>query len=85
MTEAAFEILDQLYFVASYEEIANSVQVPDNELCGNLKQLLSMGYIHCYFPDRDTEIPYDEAEFGKHCREYFYLATKAGLIYHNSR
>jgi hypothetical protein len=41
--------------------------------------------VKCFFPDPDTEMPYEEAAFARQYRHYYYLATKAGLVAHNSR
>ena len=85
MTELEFEILDELYFVTSYHDLGTSLILSDEELCTSLKDLLRRGYIKVYYPDQDTEIPFEEKHFSKHYQDYFFLATKAGLIVHNSR
>ncbi|CAN5830897.1 hypothetical protein BH24BAC1_BH24BAC1_16470 [soil metagenome] len=85
MTELEFEIIDELYFVTSYHDIGTALMLTDQELCTSLKDLLLRGYVKAYYPDQDTEIPYDETHFSKNCKDYFFLATKAGLIVHNSR
>jgi len=84
MTEVEFDILDELYFVASYPDLRSTLSLSDAELCDGLKSLLGKGYVKIFYPDPDTECDYQEAAFGKHCQDYFYLATKAGLVVHNS-
>ncbi len=84
MTENEFDILDELYFVASYSDLRGSISLSDEELCVGLKALLEKGYIKILYPDQDTEHPYDADAFGEHCQDYFYLATKSGLVRHNS-
>lgn len=84
MTEVEFDILDELYFVASYPDLRSTISLSDAELCEGLKSLLEKGYIKILYPDQDTEHEYKEENFGKHCQDYFYLATKAGLVVHNS-
>ena len=85
MTELEYEIIDELYFVTSYHDIGTSLMLTDEELCTSLKDLLFRGYIKAYFPDQDTEVLFDENHFSKNCQKYYFLATKAGLIVHNSR
>ncbi len=85
MTEIEFEIIDELYFVTSYRQIGDALFLTDDELCRSLKDLVARGYVKCYYPDPDTEVEYNEAAFGKKCQDYYFLATKAGLIVHNSR
>ncbi|WP_242928387.1 hypothetical protein [Pontibacter vulgaris] len=84
MTEIEFDILDELYFVASYADLRGALSLSDEELCAGLQALLAKGYIKILYPDQDTEHEYDEVAFMKHCQQYFYLATKAGLVVHNS-
>ncbi|MBF8965180.1 hypothetical protein I0P70_18170 [Pontibacter sp. FD36] len=84
MTENEFAIMDELYFVTSYADLKSTSALTDEELCAALRDLISKDYIRILYPDPDTEHAYDESKFGKHCQEYFYLATKAGLVVHNS-
>ncbi|NEM97403.1 hypothetical protein [Pontibacter burrus] len=84
MTDIEFDILDELYFVASYPDLRSTLSLSDEELCQGLQSLLAKGYIRIMYPDQDTEHAYDPGVFGKHCQDYFYLATKAGLVVHNS-
>ncbi|MBC5774950.1 hypothetical protein H8S95_12815 [Pontibacter sp. KCTC 32443] len=84
MTENEFDILDELYFVVSYPDLRSTLSLSDEELCQGLRSLLEKGYIRIMYPDQDTEHDYNAENFGRHCHEYFYLATKAGLVVHNS-
>jgi DNA-binding Lrp family transcriptional regulator len=85
MSEMEYDIIDELYFVTSFRDVAKALNLPADELCSHLAALIRQGYIKAFYPDPDTEITFDENQFRAHCREYFYLATKAGLIQHNSR
>ena len=84
MTDNEFAILDELYFVTSYNDLKSSISLTDAELCEALRDLIHKGYVRILYPDQDTEHEYDEKTFGHHCQEYYFLATKAGLIVHNS-
>jgi DNA-binding IclR family transcriptional regulator len=85
VTDTAFEILDELYFVTSYSELATRSGLPEETLCKELDVLITKGLVKCFYPDPDTEITFEAAGFAEACRNYFYLATKAGLLAHNSR
>ena len=85
MTEIEFDILDELYFVTAFEDLGRQLRLPEAELGGHLQALVAKGYVKCFFPDPDSEIAYEEAAFAQNYRRYFYLATKAGLVAHNSR
>ncbi len=85
MNEIEYEIIDELYFVTSFHDIANALDLSDEELCHNLKDLIKRGYVKAFYPDPDTEVAFNEHQFEKKCQNYYFLATKAGLIVHNSR
>ncbi len=85
MTEIEYDIIDELYFVTSFKDIAKALNLGDEELCGHLADLVQKGYVKALYPNPDTEIEFDERLFSIYCRQYFYLATKAGLISHNTR
>ncbi|PRY05359.1 hypothetical protein CLV24_13040 [Pontibacter ummariensis] len=84
MTDNEFDILDELYFVMSYGDLKGTLSLSDPEICEALQSLIRQGYVKILYPDKDTELSYDEADFGKNCQNYYYLATKAGLVIHNS-
>jgi hypothetical protein len=46
---------------------------------------LEQEYVKSFYPDPDTEQAYEVTSFGAICRDSFYLATKAGLLAHNTR
>jgi len=85
MNEIEYDIIDELYFVTAYKDIAATLNLPDEDLRQHLVALAKKGYIKTLYPDPDTEVAFDEDEFQANYRQYFYLATKAGLITHNSR
>ncbi|HSI90293.1 MAG TPA: hypothetical protein VK927_04210 [Adhaeribacter sp.] len=85
MTETEFDIVDELYFVTSFPELAANLNASEKELCQALQVLLQKGYIKSFFPDPDTEVDFSPDTFQDNCHNYFYLATKAGLLAHNSR
>jgi len=84
MSDNEFDLLDELYFVTSYADLKSTLSLSDEELCAGLQSLIVQGYVKILYPDQDTELAYDGSSFGQHCRDYFYLATKAGLVVHNS-
>jgi hypothetical protein len=84
MSDIEFDILDELYFVVSYPDLRGTLSLTDQELCAALQSLIRQGYVRILYPDQDTEHEYNEESFGRHCQDYFFLATKAGLVVHNS-
>ncbi|MDX5438015.1 MAG: hypothetical protein LPK03_12510 [Pontibacter sp.] len=84
MSDNEFDILDELYFVTSYPDLKRTLSLTDQELCAALQSLIQQGYVRIHYPDQDTEHTYDAQTFGQQCQQYYYLASKAGLIVHNS-
>lgn len=85
MTDQEFDILDELYFVTPFLVLQEKTGLPEAELRGALCGLIGMSYIKCLYPDQDTEVPFDPMHFKAAGQEYFFLATKAGLLAHNQR
>ncbi|MCJ8163326.1 hypothetical protein MKJ04_00625 [Pontibacter sp. E15-1] len=84
MSENEFDLLDELYFVTAYPDLKSTLSLSDEELCAALQALIRQGYVRILYPDPDTDYVYDEHAFGQHCQQYYFLATKAGLVVHNS-
>jgi DNA-binding IclR family transcriptional regulator len=85
VTNSEFDILDELYFVTSFRDLAQKTGLPASTLENQLRPLLEQDYVKCFYPDPDTELAYEITSFGAIARDCYYLATKAGLLAHNSR
>ena len=85
MTDTEFDIIDELYFVTSFQQLADALVITPEKLSQNLQALLQQGYIKCFYPDPDTEVEYNAANFNQQYLRYYFLATKTGLMTHNSR
>ncbi|MBS9524106.1 hypothetical protein KIH41_08460 [Litoribacter ruber] len=83
MSEAEFDLMDELYFVQSYAYLKEAMGWDDEQLLAILQKLYGKGYIKC-MTEPDSEI-FDKADILKAGRDYYYLATKKGLMYHNTR
>ena len=84
MTDAEFDVLDELYFVTSFEKLQKSVGLPEEEVKTVLESLLQKGWVKCFYADTD-EVVTDNRMLAQNYTAYHYLATKAGLLAHNSR
>jgi hypothetical protein len=84
MTDLEFEILDELYFVQSYEGILASTKLKETDIQKTLYSLLEKGWIKCCYPI-EREIPFQPEKFEDSFRNYYYIATKAGLLAHNGK
>jgi len=82
MTDAEFDLMDELYFVQPFEYIKETLKWEDELLLKTLQSLYSRGYIKCLeTPDHER---FDEVDVIKDGKELFFLATKKGLMAHNS-
>ena len=85
MTDAEFDLLDELYFVTPFRTLLEKTGLPAGELQELLSGLLAQGLVRYYWPDPDTELAYEPTSFGAISRDASYLASKEGLLQHNSR
>jgi hypothetical protein len=84
ITDLEYEILDELYFVISFEDLKQRLPVKDEELKYVLSSLLQRNYIKCFSSISD-EIPPEHLDFENNYRIYHYLASKEGLFAHNTK
>lgn len=83
MTDEEFDILDELYFLQSFDALAKSVNFSNKELKDILFGLIKKGWLRFYVNPND-EISLDAVQFEKDYHKYYYLASKEGLLAHNS-
>ena len=83
MTNIEFDILDELYFLQSYEYLIRTLRLNDTILKESLQELIEKGWVKCFSSPMEEKI-FESSEFEKDYWNYHYLATKAGLLAHNS-
>lgn len=84
MTDVEFDILDELYFVQPFQIIHESLSLNELELKEALSGLLKKGWVKCFKTVSEEALP-SELDFENDYHTYYYLATKAGLLAHNSK
>jgi transcription initiation factor IIE alpha subunit len=84
MTDLEFDILDELYFVISFEDLKHKLGMEETKLKNALQIMVEQKYIKC-FRDVSDELPNEHLDFKNNYRNYHYLASKEGLFAHNSR
>ena len=85
MTDPEFDLLDEMYFVTSYRVLLAKTGLAPAALTEQLRNLLEQNLIRAYWPDPDTELAYETTSFGAIARDASYLASKDGLLKHNTR
>ncbi len=82
MSDREFDLLDELYFVQDYDFIKKSLGWEDELLFATLSSLYQAGMIKCLSAP-DTE-RFDVVDVFSEGKSLFYLATKKGLMAHNT-
>ncbi|UXP30849.1 hypothetical protein N6H18_10840 [Reichenbachiella agarivorans] len=83
MSDHEYDVLDELYFLISFDELKNSVGMEDDEIRPVLDKLHKKGWLKC-FEEPDVEIDPKNVDLEINYHKYHYLATKAGLKAHTS-
>ncbi|WP_200974197.1 hypothetical protein [Echinicola sp. 20G] len=82
MSEEEYELMDELYFVQPFGYLKETLGWEEERLLLVLQGLYERELIKC-LKEPDREI-FDEVEVVKEGRAYYYLATKKGLMEHNT-
>jgi hypothetical protein len=82
MSDAEFDLLDELYFVQPFSYLIDSLGWTEEKLLETLQSAREKGYVKClYSPDEEVFERFDMYEKG---RDLYFLATKKGLMEHNA-
>ncbi|WP_111671469.1 hypothetical protein [Algoriphagus litoralis] len=82
MSDEEFDLLDELYFVQHYEYLKERLGWENELLLATLQSLYQNGMIKCLTtPDSER---FDRVEILAEGKALFYLATKKGLMAHNT-
>ncbi|WP_226388883.1 hypothetical protein [Penaeicola halotolerans] len=82
MTDEEFDVLDELYFVQSFEYLLGQLDFTPSSLLEILAKLFDKGWVKC-FSSMNEEIFDKDIDIKAKGATYYYLATKAGLLAHN--
>lgn len=82
MTDAEFDILDQLYFVISFEDLQKQLGMDKQKIIKQLKSIFDQGWLRIFdSPEGTADVKlFSEVTISRS----FLLASKAGLKAHNS-
>tara|TARA_R110002124_G_scaffold160114_1_gene327285 strand:+ start:112 stop:363 length:252 start_codon:yes stop_codon:yes gene_type:complete len=82
MNDQEFDLMDELYFVQPYGYLLETLNWEENLILSTLHSLFSQGYIKC-LDDPDSE-RFGEVDILKEGKDLYFLATKKGLMAHNT-
>lgn len=83
MTELEFDILDEMYFIISFDQLLKTVSCSEAELKEVLQKLLNKGWIKLAEPIESQTVPPVQFNISANPHRYHYLITKEGLLAHN--
>jgi len=84
MTDAEYDVIDELYFFISFEDLLENVSVDEKVLVQILMQMQKKGWVRCFLNSAGEEPSESDLDLENHYKSYHYLATKEGLKAHNS-
>ena len=82
MTELEYDIIDEIYFVQSFDNLLSSLDLDPETLKRMLKSMFIKGWIRCYINPSEEIFQWDldlDSDYG----QYLYTASKAALLAHN--
>jgi hypothetical protein len=82
MSDLEFDVLDELYFVTHYSALSSATGLPTEKLQPTLIELYRKGWIKV-FKSVSEEMSVHSVNLGPEFQNYFYLASKEGLLAHN--
>lgn len=83
MTDDEFDVLDELYFVTSFEQLKGATELAPGQLIQILESIYHKGWVKI-MKTVDEEVPHDQLDLPNMADKYYFLATKDGLLAHNS-
>lgn len=86
LTDLEYDVLNVLYFVEPFERILEEVDAPANIVADVLKFLIDQKLVVAMKLDEENDMYVRSFIYDTdNMHAYRYLATKAGLMAHNSR
>lgn len=84
MTDQEFDLLDELYFTVPFDRLKQELQWTEQDILSGLMELLDKGWVKAFDVQKDAET--DDVDYiRQHYTGLSFLATKKGLMAHNSR
>jgi hypothetical protein len=86
LTDIEYDVLNAIYFVEPLDNILAECNAPENIVCDVIKQLIAKKYVTpMLFDEQKQEFVRTFFYDSDNMRAYSYLATKDGLMAHNTR
>lgn len=82
MNDKEFDLMDELYFVQDYSHLKEVLGWEDHPLMETLTSLYNKGLIKCLTGPDDER--FDQVDIFAEGKQLYFLATKKGLMAHNT-
>lgn len=83
MSDLEFELIDELYFLSSFQDLSKKLGISDSELKELIKLVVQKGWVKCLDPLSEEDVT-DSVDLYNRYKDFNYLVTKKGLFAHNS-
>ncbi len=83
MEELMYQILEELYFIKTINQLEKKLEIDSSVLSLTLWKMIEKGLVKIMMK-YDDEIELNKEEFELNSKNYHYIASKKGLIWHNS-
>ena len=83
MSDDEFDVIDELYLLQHYRDLSKALKWGDQKLEQVLLILIEKGWVRCY-ESPEIELEKFEGKSSDGLSEYYFLASKEGLLAHNS-
>jgi hypothetical protein len=84
LTNQEFELIDALYFTIPFDRLKVELDWEEHVLKEELLKLIQKGWVKCMEGNGDEEVE-NLQKIDSNYRNLSFLATKQGLLEHNSR
>ena len=84
MSDEEFDLIDELYFVSSYQDLKSALAFSDDSLKFILVNLIQKGWVKI-FKTVDEEGDLEDINRDNNFRKCFFLVSKKGLFEHNTQ
>lgn len=83
LTSQEYDILDELYFICTLDQLLKNLTMDDSELRNHLERLFRKGWVKVFYKGTEDEVESEKVAKDEF-ENYHFLASKAGLKAHNT-
>lgn len=83
MDELHYDIIDELYFITTFDQLLSSIGLEEQVVKEKIWELIEIQHVKAMV-NYDNELELNKETFENNFRIYHYIATKKGLMWHNT-